>query len=56
MLRQNLAKLRQRFFGAVLFVAGDQHDVLALTGTVVAFVVDPLIAGLSSRAYNQERK
>jgi hypothetical protein len=31
--RQNARKLRKRFFGAVLLIAGDQHDTLAVTGT-----------------------
>ena len=40
-----MAKLRQRLLGAVLLVAGDEHDVLALAGAVAPFVDDPGIVG-----------
>ena len=38
MLGEDLAELRQRFLGAILLIAADEHDVLALAGTVAAFV------------------
>jgi hypothetical protein len=49
MLCQNFPKLGKRLFGTVFFVAGNQHNALSVTGAIVAFVMDPLIAGVGSR-------
>ncbi len=43
MLRENLTQLRQRFFGAILFVAANQHDTLAFTGALLARIGLPLL-------------
>ena len=40
-LGQDLGQLRQRLLGAVLLVAADQDDVLALARAVAPFVDDP---------------
>ena len=44
-LGEDLAQLRQGFLGAILLVAGDQHDVLSLARPVVAVEDDPGILG-----------
>ena len=38
MLGEDLAELRQRFLGAIFFVAADEDDVFALAGPFGAFV------------------
>src|SRR5439155_18697585 len=47
----------QAFLGAVFLVAGEQDDVLALAGAVLAFVDDPVVgAGGSSGDYDAEQR
>src|SRR5262249_16295278 len=47
MLRQNLRQLRQRFLRPVLLIARDEDNLLALAWTILAFVINPLLGGLS---------
>ena len=57
MLGENLAELRQRFFGAVFFIAGDEDDVLALAGAFAALIDDPgLVFFLSVRWGDEETR
>ena len=42
-LGQDLGELRQRLLGAVLLVAADEDDVLALAGAVAALEDDPRV-------------
>jgi hypothetical protein len=53
-LRQNLGELRDRFFGAVLLIAAEQHDVLALPDAVAAGQHDGLVVG-ARRAAEREQ-
>ena len=46
---QDLRQLRQGLLGAVLLVAADQDDVLALAGSVSAIEDDPGICGVATR-------
>jgi hypothetical protein len=43
--REDLCELRQRLLGAVLLVAGDEDDALALAGAVLPLEHDPGIRG-----------
>jgi len=59
MFGQNLAELGQELLGAVLFVAGDQDDVLSRARSVAALVHDPGIgrAGLTCQnGHNRQRR
>ena len=51
MLGQDLGQLRQRLFRPIFFVAADEHDVLALTGTLAPFELEPRILGASGSAW-----
>ena len=44
-LRENLRHRGHGFLRAILLVAGDEDDALALAGTGAAFVGEPLILG-----------
>ena len=46
--------MRQRFLGAILLIAADEDDVLALAGSVAAFVNDP--GNLGSRRCRRQNK
>ena len=55
MLGENLSELRQGLFGAVLFVAADENDVLSFAGTFGAFVHDIGVGGVGCGCEQQQR-
>jgi hypothetical protein len=52
---ENLSQLRQGFFGAVLFVAADQHDMFSQARTLLSFVHDPRLIGAGRRRDGKNR-
>ena len=55
MLRQDLRQLRQGLFGAILFIATDQHNVFAGTRAVATGELDPLVIGLDRNAAGEQK-
>src|SRR5207245_7698822 len=56
LLGENLAELRQRFFGAILLIAAEEDDVLALSRPVGAVVNDPLLLSAARCRRGEEHK